>query len=374
MRILQLVTVRQRRGAEVFATQLSDALAERGHEVVLVGLLPPGDNPLSPVRARVEDVNAGSVGRLNFVRLSHYAKILRRIQPDVVQANGSQTLKYSSLARRLSAGRVPLVYRNISMASEWVRGPLHRKWVRWLVGAIDHVSSVSTECSRDFGSTYGVPAERRSVIRRGILVPDKVAVGAARHQLQTLAGIPQSAQILLHTGSFTDEKNHIWLVETFRRIVDSGRDVHLVLIGDGELKSRVEAHARESGIGQRIHLLGIRNDAADLVAGADVFVLPSKIEGIPGALLEAAAQGVPSVATDVGGMQEAVSNGQSGLLVASGDHAAFTAAVLRLLGNEEERRAMGVAARDLVVEKFSMNATASAFESLYERLISGQGS
>lgn len=338
--------------------------------MVLVGLLPPGDDPLTPNRARVHDLNAGSIGRLNLVRLSHYAKVLRRIQPDVVQANGSQTLKYSSLAKRLSTRRVPLVYRNISMASEWVRGPVHRGWVRWLVGAIDHISSVSAECSRDFGSTYGVPAERRSVIRRGILVPKQVDAKAARHQLQVLTGIPQTAQILLHTGSFTDEKNHTWLVEAFCRVQAAGLNVHLVLIGDGELKLQVEAQIRESGMAERIHLLGIRNDAADLVAGADVFVLPSKIEGIPGALLEAAAQAVPAVATNVGGMREAVLNGQTGSLIDPGDSPAFAAAVLRLLSNREERLAMGLAARELVIERFSMNATASAFESLYERLTS----
>jgi L-malate glycosyltransferase len=369
MRILQLVTVRQRRGAEVFATQLSDALSARGHEVVVVGLFPPPADPLTPALASAEDLGATSTRRLDVGRLRQVAAAVRRLRPDVVQANGSQTLKYSSLAKRLSPGRFPLVYRNISLASHWVHNPVHRAVGRWLASSLDHVSSVSEECGRDFGETYGVPTARRSVIRRGILIPEGLGAEDARRQLQALTGAPPEARILVHVGNFSEEKNHGWLVDAFRRIHAASPDVHLVLIGEGALRPAVEEQVAREGLRCSVHLLGMRPDAAQLVAGADLFVLPSRIEGIPGVVLEAGAQAVPAVATNVGGMPEAIDDGRTGVLVAPGDLAGFTRAVLELLADEPRRRALGVAARRLVRERFSMDATASAFEELYERLV-----
>jgi glycosyltransferase involved in cell wall biosynthesis len=369
MRILQLVTARQRRGAEVFATQLSDALAARGHEVVVLGLLPAPESPLTPALAAADDLAAASNGRFDLARLHGVASAVQRLRPDIVQANGSQTLKYSAFTRRLSRHRFPLVYRNISIASQWVRGPAHRLWGRWLAGALDHVSSVSEASSADFGETYRVPAERRSVIRRGILVPATVEAGAARRELALRVGAPPGAALLVHVGNYSEEKNHLWLVGAFRRVLAAVPEAHLVLIGDGTLRPQVEAGIAAQGLQRSVHLLGMRPDAAQLVAGADVFVLPSRIEGIPGVVLEAAAQAVPAVATDVGGMREAVRDGETGMLVPLGDEDGFVAAVLALLADPARRRSMGAAARLLVQQRFSMEATASAFEDLYARLV-----
>jgi glycosyltransferase involved in cell wall biosynthesis len=369
MRILQLVTARQRRGAEVFATQLADALAARGHEVVVLGLFPPPESPLTPALAAADDLATASNGRFDLARLHGVTSAVQRLRPDIVQANGSQTLKYSAFTRRLSRHRFPLVYRNISIASQWVRGPAHRLWGQWLAGVLDHVSSVSEASSADFGETYRVPAERRSVIHRGILIPATIDATAARHELARRAGTSAQARLLVHVGSFSEEKNHLWLVGAFRRIRATAPDAHLVLIGDGPLRTEVEDRVARLGLQGRVHLLGVRPDAAQLVAGADVFVLPSRIEGIPGVVLEAGAQAVTAVATDVGGMREAIRDGESGLLVPSGDEDGFVAAVLALLADPDRRRRMGYAARAHVQERFSMDATAAAFERLYTHLI-----
>src|SRR5688572_17881081 len=105
MRILHLVTRRQRRGAEVFAAQLADGLVQEGHDVLLAGLFAPSPDPLIPLLAPAQDLSGQPESRLSYGLLSDLIALTRSFQPDLVQANGSATLKYASLARALSKGR-----------------------------------------------------------------------------------------------------------------------------------------------------------------------------------------------------------------------------------------------------------------------------
>ncbi|HEV2124500.1 MAG TPA: glycosyltransferase family 4 protein [Chloroflexota bacterium] len=365
MKILQLVTRRQHRGAEVFATQLSDALVSRGHEVVVVGLYPPPAQPLEPGEASTYDVQGGSAGRWpSPSRIADLTRYIRAAAPDIVQANGSDTLKYSSLVKRLSPRRWPLVYRNISLASYWLRYPGQRQWVKWLLRSVEHVASVSEESRADFRRTYDVPAERISTIPIGVPIPQTNGT-QPRERLRALANLPEDARIVAHIGSFSPEKNHLWLIEAFAEILREISGTHLLLFGGGPLRPAVEAAIAEKNLGRHVHLLGKRPDVAELVGGADLFVLPSKIEGIPGVILEAAAQGVPAVATAVGGIGEAVRDGTTGVLTPPEDRAAFVSAVVELLGDPQRCRRMGTAAREFMLERYDLDQIVTAFERLY---------
>lgn len=369
MRVLQLVTRRQHRGAEVFAAHLSNALAERGHEVYFVGLYPPPPEPLAPAGAKTADLQAEPGGRgVSLARLSQLASCVRSLEPDVVQANGSDTLKYSVLVKRLQRGRWPLVYRNISVASYWLRYPGQRAWGRWLARGVDHVVAVSDESRADFARTYSVAPSRISTIRRGVHLPGRDGAAEARENLRALADLPAEAEILVHIGSFTTEKNHLWLLEVFKQIRRRRERSHLLLLGDGPLRKTVAQAVADGGLEQTVHLLGSRADADELVAGADLLLLCSTVEGIPGVILEAAARGVPSVSTAVGGVHEAVRDGETGVLVASGDTAGFVSAVVELLDDPRQRQQLGMAAHDFVRRHHDMEAVVGAFEGLYQDL------
>ena len=368
MRIVQLINRRHRRGAEVFATLLSDALAGRGHDVEILGLYAPPPDELVPQIARFTDLGTASRLKLNPALLWRVARHLQAARPDLVQANGSDTLKYATLAKRIGGGDWPIVYRNISVASQWLRWPGHRLWGRFLSSGLDYVVSVAEESREDFVATYGVPASNAATIRRGIDVTP-FPRDEARAALAALGDVPADAPLLVHIGSFTPEKNHAWMLEAFADVHRQRPDVHLFLFGDGALRSGVERQIKQASLGARVHVLGSRGDASRLVAGADLLLLPSLIEGIPGVVLEAAAQRVPAVATDVGGIAEAVESGERGVLVPLGDREAFVEAILRLLDDEGLRRRMGEAARAFVCEHYAIDKTAAAFERLYLDLL-----
>jgi glycosyltransferase involved in cell wall biosynthesis len=368
LKILHLVTRRQHRGAEVFAAQLADGLVQEGHDARLVGLYEPPPDPMAPLLAPAKDLDGPAERQLSYRLVSSVAALIKEFRPDVVQANGSATLKYAALARLISRGQWPLVYRNISIASQWVRSPARRLFGQWLVSHVTHVAAVSRRSEDDFRKTYRVPAARISTIPIGVHVPSTPRLPDLRERLLVLARAPRDAELLLHVGSFSPEKNHGWMVDAFSRILVERPLAYLLLVGDGPLRTRVGSLVADYGLQERVHFLGTRADVPTLVGGADLLLLPSTIEGIPGVILEAAAQAVPTVATDVGSICEAVDDGRSGLLVPAGDMPSFVAAVSGLLADRGRRRAMGAAAYQVVKERYSMERIIARFERLYEEL------
>jgi glycosyltransferase involved in cell wall biosynthesis len=372
MKILQLVTKRQRRGAEVFAAQLSDGLVRRGHEVIFAGLYSSPSGELVTDAADVRDLTGSQRSRLSIHLIREVRRLIHRERPNVVQANGSATLKHVAIARRISRAPWQLVYRNIGIASDWLHYPGHRSWGRWLLRSVDHVAAVSGHSLSDFRETYRLPASKISTIPIGVRVPNASERGAARAALASLAGVRDGDEIIAHVGSFTPEKNHLWMLEAFSEIAAHRPHAHLVLFGDGPLRSRVTAEIERRRLEARVHILGSRGDAAALVGGADVFILPSATEGIPGALLEAAAHGVPVVATDVGSVREAMVDGRTGVLVPAGALDPFVNAVTDLLNAPSRLQELGEAGRRFVRQRYDIERVIDRFEALYLALCAGQ--
>lgn len=369
MRIVQVVKRRQRRGAEVFAAELSDALVKRGHEVVLLGLGDPVGDDLCPTLAVYEDLDLPLRRPLEFRSIRRVASRLRDLSPEVVQANGSDTLKYSVLARSLVRGSWKIVYRNIGLPSDWIRGPLHRLVNRLLVSRVDHVVSVSKASASNLTSTYGLSDQRITVIPQTAAIPEFMDRSAARASLVAIGGLSEDAEIIVHVGSFTPEKNHQWMIESFAQIARQRPASVLVLIGDGPERNRAEEQVGHLGLVGRVFVLGTRIDAADMVGGADLFVLPSATEGIPAVLLEAGARGVPAVATAVGGVPEVVENGRTGILVQPGDRSGFVASVCGVLDDPERRRSLGDNARRMVMERYDLDSAVTRYASLYAEIV-----
>ncbi len=352
----------------MFAYELGGELAARDVDVLFVGLNGVIHHELAPEGARVADIVPGEPKRLSLTLARALADYFRAEKPDVVQANGGYSLKYAILANKILRGGPPVVYRNIGFASDWVKSDIQKAWTGWLIRSADAIAAVSAASKADLVLTFGISENRIEVIHRGVPMA-KEDRDAARRTLQGACGIPDGAPVVIHVGSFTPEKNHIGLVRIFERVQRQLPEAHLVLVGGGETKAMVEAQAQ--GI-ESIHLLGVRSDVPTLMAGADLFVLPSLTEGLPGVILEAGAQELPSVAYDVGGVAESVADGETGALVAEGDEAGFADAVVRLLRDNEGRYAAGLRARSLVEAGFTPDRSTDDFVDLYERVIASR--
>jgi len=378
MKVLQLITRPQRRGAEIFALDLAGELDRRGHRTLVAALYAPidgGELPLRERDLRFDFAGDSATERLPGIQPFLLRRLLAAIDdfaPDVVQVNGSRTVKYGSAARRLRR-RAPwaLVYRSIGTPGDWTGGRLRTELYRRLViSAVDAVVAVSRNTLDDLRRCYrlAVPA---TVLPRAV-APAPAGAGCRRDELRRRLDAPANVPVLLFAGRLSREKRPDRLLHIAARAADrqaeAGRPVpHLWIAGAGPLREETECQAAAAGL--PVRLLGERDDVLDLMSAADLLLLTSDTEGLPGVVLEAGSVGLPTVATRVGGVDECIRDTVTGRVVDAGDEDGMVLAVADLLADGDRRRAMGEAARRLVAERFSLQVVVDGYLEHYRLAI-----
>ena len=208
---------------------------------------------------------------------------------------------------------------------------------------------------------------RYTYIYNGIDIQAYGARTADPSRLREALKLPLDATVCITVGRLVPVKGHCDLLQALPQIRDPG--VILVFAGDGELRTDLESLASRLGVAERVRFLGWREDTAELLGMADLFVLPSHNEGLGLVLIEAMAKRLPVVATSVGGVPEVVAEGKTGLLVPPHAPEALARAVGELVGDPDLRRRMGEAGYRRAVERFSIDATARQTSDVYRELI-----
>jgi glycosyltransferase involved in cell wall biosynthesis len=195
----------------------------------------------------------------------------------------------------------------------------------------------------------GVPASRVVVIHNG-LDARRAGDAARRAPVRRAWGVAVDDVVVGTVALLKTQKGVADLIEAARHVVAARSRAWFVQIGDGPLAADARARVRAAGLGDRFRLLDRVPDPTDLLPGLDVFALPSLWEGLPIALLEAMAAGLPCVGTRVSGIEEVIADGTSGHLVPPGDPAALAVALLDLIDRPDRRHAFGAASRERVRE------------------------
>lgn len=378
MRILFVINKPQRRGAEVFARDLARELERHGHATSLLALYPhQGGAPL-PLRPQ-DGVVGGNEGH-PFERFPGvHPGVLRALdravgafRPDVVQVNGSRTVKYGSVLRRLRRRDAwALLYRNIGSPNTWLKGSLRRlAYGRLVGGAVDGVVGVSRTTLTEAIEVYRLRVPHDAIPRgvdHGALIPR-----VPRAELRARLGVPPDRPVLLFVGSLTPEKRLDRLLRVASAVAAGGADVDLWLVGEGPERDRLTEQSRSLANRLSVRLLGACDDVATYMAAADLLLLTSDTEGVPGVVLEAGCLGLPAVATRVGGVAECVQDGVTGLLADPEDEDALSAAVAKLIRDPEERRRLGDAAQRRTLERFTIGPIADRYLALYARVLNAR--
>lgn len=296
-------------------------------------------------------------------RLARLAGIIRSESVDVVHGHLLHGAVAATLGARLAGGRVSAITRHYAMAVHWYGSRGDHIFERTGNALASRIFAISNAVRRVLVDD-GVDPSRIEVIPNGIDAERVQRAGGAAD-----ASIRRGRPVLGTVGSLHPRKGHADLLRAVARLREQGEDVDLVLIGGGSEASHLQELTASLGISDRVRFLGHVADPYPAMAAFDVYVQPSVEEGFGISVLEAMALALPVVATTAGGLPEIVEDGLTGILVAPGDPAALTEAIGRALGDTSWRLDSGTRARNSVVERFGVNAVATAYAAAYARLL-----
>lgn len=347
-------------GAETVVLQLAEELRRRGHDVMPVGPAAASGWLGGELRARGFTPRTYVLRRaLDWQCVTSLTELLRRHGTQIVHSHEFTMAVYgATAARRAGARHVITMHGGRYYAGAWRR----RAALRWAMARSAATTAVSGATALDLRHTLGVPDEAVRVVPNGIEMPR-----GRREIVRRELALRDDELLIVAIGNLYLVKGHGVLVRALGELEAQGNvpPWRLAVAGRGEEEASLRALADEAGIAQRVHLLGFRSDAPDILAAADLFVMPSLSEGLPLALVEAMATGLPIVASDVGGIPEVVTRDAEAVLVPAASPVALAAAIRSLLADPERRSALGAAAQRRAYRDFSVGAMADAYELLY---------
>jgi glycosyltransferase involved in cell wall biosynthesis len=239
---------------------------------------------------------------------------------------------------------------------------------RWLAGKTDRIATNSTGV-KEFYVSKGLPAEKFVVIPNG-MTNDGAGRSISREELLDELKLPAGARLIGAVGRLWPQKRVKDLIWAADLLKTTREDTHLLIVGDGPQRQRLERYRDQSQIADKVHFLGERDDVPRLMPHFDVLWLGSEYEGQSNAILEAMAAGVPVIATDIAGNRDLVVDGTTGYLVPVGDRFEFTRRTHWLLDDAALRGRMGEAGRQQVLSEFTVEKMVERHAGMYRGLVS----
>lgn len=313
-------------GAEQVSVTIANSLADRGHCVDLVLARASGPNR-DRVSSQVRIVDLGRAGMAQCI--APLARYLRTERPDSILSVMTHANNATLLARLLSGRKARLLIServSLRWPAENTKEFLHQSLRRLLYRRADRLIMVAREEIPLAADWFGIPQERISTIYNPVVTPEFERLRSERPVHRWLSA-KLAEPVVIAVGRLEPQKDHALLIEAFA-IMRSFRPARLIVFGEGSLRGALEAQVRSLGLVDCVDLPGFtRNPVAELAA-ADLFVLSSRNEGLPGALIQALACGLPVVSTDCPtGPSEILDGGRHGWLVPLGSARALAAAM-----------------------------------------------
>jgi glycosyltransferase involved in cell wall biosynthesis len=303
--------------------------------------------------------------------LAQLLRVIRLYRPHILHSYTSKAGFLARLAGRLCD--VPLVVHTIyELPQNSTRSRL-KKRLYWAMekladGWCDHAITITR-------------VNQRQILAEGICRPEKlsvITVGLDLEQYQAQAPppwkLPDDALLMGIAGRLEPAKGHSDLLQAMARLAPANPRLHLVVMGTGHLRQQLERQRDELGLRERVHFLGWVEDLVSAMAALDIFVLSSHYEGLGVVLLEASALGVPVVSTRVGGTQDIVDDGITGLFAPAHDPAGLAAAIQRLLDDPALASRLAAAGKAKIFREFSAAEADQKTLDLYSRLWATVGS
>ncbi len=350
--ILQIITQRRFSGAERVCLSLCADLQQRGHRVLML-CKPDGGLPDEARNLGLEVQTPAISGKLNLAAPFRIARIARAFGADVIHTHLSTASLWGGLAGRLAD--IPTLG-HVHALNTWFYYRFSTLAATCSGGVKQHVVAQGADSARVRVVYNGIPASRLE----GVL---------SVHEARRMLGLTPDQPVVACVAHLSPKKGQTFLLQAVALLRERIPNLVCLLAGEGEMRDQLQSTAVELGIVDQVRLLGFRSDVMSVMQAADVVVLPSIAkEGLGLVLVEAALLEKPTIGSNAPGIDEAVQDGVTGLLVPPGDAEVLAEQLGRLLDDAVLRRQLGQAGRERALRMFSQESMVDGFEALYQEL------
>ncbi|MGK7876186.1 MAG: glycosyltransferase [Xenococcaceae cyanobacterium] len=352
---------------EEYLTLLANGLIAKGLDITVVY---PKSSSLQPmIELFQKGIQQVPLPAHTFSSLAHVGslcQVLGDIQPDIVHCNDPGLVAMLAATLNGISHRVLTFHTPAQSFSYRLHAKLLQRWVLHQGWQFVVISGANQPILQH---QYTIPEKKISVIEHG-LEPKKFEIPDTIESIRAEFGIAPDCTLVGCVARLATQKNHALLLDAYAALPETLKArSHLLLVGDGELRSTLEQQVARLGLVEQVTFAGYRRDIPQLLQAMDIFVLSSNYEGLPFAVLEAMAMSLPIVATAVNGVRDAIIPGETGLLVPPGQVGALGDAIAQLISNPEQCQRMGQASRDRFLRHYTAERMVHQTEELYSKLI-----
>ena len=298
------------------------------------------------------------------------SNIVEDFKPDILHTHTATPDGYAGLLLRKKFNfSVVCSFRGDDINSYPFYDSLTMKLTKRVISQTDQLVAVSNALKLK-AESFATPKNKIQVIYNGCNIKNFVFNLESRIIVREKLGIPLDSKVLIFVGNLLKSKGIDELMSAFILLSKKHTNLHLLIIGNGPEYQYIKDQALKNGLQDKIHLAGAQphNKIPDFLSAGDIFVLPSYNEGLPNAVLEAMACSRPVVATKVGGIPEAVRDGETGFLVNIKDANVLIKSIDKLLSNEKLCTEMGLSGRKIIEENFSWEQNAQKHINIYNKI------
>lgn len=335
----------------------------------LVAMKGPGDLIEQAQKMGVEATNLQFDVKGKFHGWREWRRVLRQTKPRLIHS----FLFHSNLLARFTKILNPSIQvisgiRTVYTVEQY--GRRYGQLERW-THCLDSLYVANSEQGRlSAMDAIGLPGQKVRMVPNGIDIgPFSEPNDEIRKSVRNEFRISSEEFVIGVVAQLRPAKRHDLLLEAFADALKAIPNMRLLLVGGGEREQALREQAAAIQIDAAVTFAGYRSDARRILRGLDAFTLPSDVEGIPVSVMEAMEAGLPVIATRIGGIPDLIEDGVSGCLIEPGDENALTENILRIASNDNLRNQLGQAARERVVQQFSVQRMARRFEELYEQVL-----
>ncbi len=293
-------------------------------------------------------------------------KILKEKHIDIIHPHLWGANFWGRLAAKAAGTKtVVITEHNVDVWKKWYHKILDRFLACWT----DKIIVVSNQVKKFYVENVGIADEKLEVVYNGIPLNPKLHDAEENLRLKEELDINNTKPVLSNIGRLVPAKaNHIFL-ETLRHLDKKGIDFNALIIGDGPLKESLIEQGKDLIEKKCVKFTGLRKDISKILDITDVSVLSSTREGFSIVVLESMAKGIPFVATNVGGNDEQIIDGETGFLTPVNDAKALADSITKILQNPELKQKMGQAAEERLTKNFALNIMVRQTEDLYLKIL-----